>query len=477
MVDGDVIKGEPQTCATTTAETARGSRTCLSSLLLAPKLLYLAVSLVYYTVYLYRPNFMKSVLRLGDRQYGDICALMALVGCFAGTLWGSIGDTLGRHRLVLLVLCGGVVISFEGALWVRLVEGESLRFYLSCAVLACYSFFASGLFPLTDYLVLKMLSRSSTGSASKGKDLYSRQVLFGTIGYGLVCLIVGYSIEWYTATALFYLLPMAAFLALLAILTLAPPDDDPKPLMRKWWRRAGEDDLIQGRASETTQSGGLRVGWRQHPATRLLTNASFMFMLLVVFLTGSARAVMTTFISKYWGEYMQLGATQVAIAANFGILLELLIFGLGPIFLRLFGVYWMLLLAQVAMVVRAWAYVLLPSSSPAIYVYLIELLKGVGFGLTQISGTKVASEEAPEELQATAQALYTTFYSILPLVATSWAGGRCYEAWGPATLFWVTASVVTMALMLCTIKYLFDGSISLCGIPIARKTTIPTLTV
>lgn len=473
---GDAVKGETQVCDTTTVRTSRGAPTYRSSLLLAPKLLYLAVSLVYYTVYLYRPNFMTDVLRLGARQYGDICALMALVSCFAGTLWGSIGDALGRHRLVLLVLCGGVVISFEGALWVRLVEGESLRFYLSCAVLACYSFFASGLFPLTDYLVLKMLSRSFAGSASNGKNLYSHQVLFGTIGYGLVSLIVGYSIEWYTASVLFYLLPLAAVLALLAILSLAPPDDDPKPLMRKWWEGSRPNGRVQTSASEASLNAP-PIGWKQHPIMRLFTNASFMFMLLVVFLTGSARAVMTTFISKYWGEYMHLDTTQVAYAANFGIFLEVLIFSLGPMFLRLFGVYWMLLLAQVAMVVRAWAYVMLPSDSRALLIYLIELLKGVGFGLTQISGTKVASEEAPEELQATAQALYTTFYNFLPLVATSWAGGRCYEAWGPTALFWVTASAVTMAFILCTVKYLFDGSISLCGIRRARRDTIHTSTV
>lgn len=443
----------------------------LPGLLLAPKLLYLAVSLVYYTVYLFRFKFIAVVLRLGDSEYGDISALMALVSCFAGTLWGSLADALGRHRSVLLLLCIGVTISFEGALWVRSVEGDALRFYLSCLVLACYSFFASGLFPLTDYLVLKMLSRTAAEPGSSNKDLYSRQVLFGTIGYGVASSVVGYSIGRYTATVLFYLLPLVTLLALLAILSLAPPDDHPRPLACKWRRTPPLDGAVQ------TATNGPAIGWSQRPIVRLLANASFMFMLLVVLLTGSARAVMTTFISKYWNEHMHLDEDQVAIAANFGILLEVLIFSLGPIFLRLFGVYWMLLFAQVAMVLRAWAYVVLPPGTPAFCIYLVELLKGVGFGFTQTSGTKVASDEAAPELQATAQALYTTFYSNLPLVAVSWAGGRCYEAWGPAPLFWITAIGVTTALGLCAAKYVLDGSIRLCGVRPSRTDTKHSSTV
>lgn len=441
---------------------------------LAPKLTFLAVSLAYYTVYLFRAKFIKNVSLLQDFQYGDVTAVMAAISCGAAPLWGSLADRWGRHRLILALLAGCTVFAFEATSLINGLASQNYRFYASLVVWAAYAFFSAPLLPLTDYLALKMLNNRPGFT----KDYYSRQVVFGTLGYGLASMVVGYSVRAYSPTILYYLLPTTTAIAVLAVMLLAPPDaptvSSSNPghnlgIMSTFNQTGATIVTTTTATTDTKASTPLKNELEStankdtlcpphSPLTRLLTHPNFMFMLLVVFLTGSARAVMTTFVGKYWEEYMQLNEEQMGIAASFGIALEVVIFVLGPPLLSWLGVYWMLLLAQLAMVLRAWAYVIMPITASAWKVYWVELLKGAGFGFTQTSGTKVASDTAPPELSATAQALYTAFYSHLPQVITAIAGGRCYQYYGPALMLKVTAVSATIAFALCTFKYLVDGS-------------------
>ncbi|PJF19765.1 Major facilitator superfamily permease [Paramicrosporidium saccamoebae] len=403
--------------------------------LISPKLIYFAVSTAYYALYLFRAKFIKDYLRLDDTTYGDISGVMAIVGFAGATLWSWIGDNSGRHRLVLMIICLGMSLSAEFLYFIAPVQDELTRTVLTAVVFGLYAIFVGGMMPLADYLVLKILSNRPGFS----RDLYSRQCLFGTAAYGVTSYLVGLLVKAFKLPIVFFVLPASSLFAV-GILFLCAPADQPKS-----WGMTPQPTTKEPEAAVT-----------QHPLKTLLLNANFVFMLFVVFLTGSARAVMTTFLAKYWDETMRLTETQVGTAANFGIFLEIAIFAVGPLCIRLFGVYWMLLMAQLAMVLRAWAYVGMSNTTSVYFVYSVELLKGVGFGFTQVSGTKVAMESAPDELKATAQALYSAFYSQLPLVLTAFAGGRCYQLYGSDLLFKITAVMASLALGLCTMKYLAD---------------------
>lgn len=207
----------------------------------------------------------------------------------------------------------------------------------------------------------------------------------------------------------------------------------------------------------------------KRPILMLLSNPNFMFMLLVVFMTGSARAVMTTFLSAYWDSNMKLSELEIAIASNFGIFLEIVIFLIGPNLIRVCGIYWMLILAQTCMVVRCWAYVLLSENhkNRCLLVWAIELLKGLSFGFAQSAGVKLAADCAPPGLEATAQALYSSVYSQLPTIITAFIGGRMENQ----LLFIVTACVSSVALLLFIVKYFCDGSIRILGFTPVRNRT------
>jgi PPP family 3-phenylpropionic acid transporter len=410
--------------------------------LISPKLIYFAVSAAYYALYLFRAKFIKDYLRLDDTTYGDISGIMAILGFAGATLWSWIGDNSGRHRQVLMSICVGMSLSAEFLYFIAPVQNELTRAMLTAMVFGVYAVFVGGMMPLADYLVLKILANRPGFS----RDLYSRQCLFGTAAYGVTSYLVGWLVKVFELPVVFFVLPASSLFAVGIVLLCAPADQP------KLWGAT-----IQPTTKQSVAEVGVVV--TRHPLKTLLLNSNFVFMLFVVFLTGSARAVMTTFLAKYWDETMRLTETQVGTAANFGIFLEIAIFAVGPLCIRLFGVYWMLLMAQLAMVLRAWSYVAMSNTTSVYFVYSVELLKGVGFGFTQISGTKVAMESAPDELKATAQALYSAFYSQLPLVLTAFAGGRCYQIYGPDLLFKITAVVASLALGLCTMKYLTDGSL------------------
>lgn len=446
-------------------------------LLPAPKIIYIVVCMVFYCLHLFRGRFIREYLALGDEQYGYIMAVMALVSFAFMTVWGTLADALGRHRLVLSFLCFALVASFELTALVAKVASPTARFYLSGLVMGLHAFFSCGLMPLTDHITLRLLSDRPGFS----KDLYGRQRLWGTISYAGTNWIVGWFGQRYTVACVLYLWPIFSFICIVTLFILAP-SDSPKPLseflsfLRRKPSSGTTKDMSEADGKEPKGSivdlasphPAVTGQTQQSPFLQLLTNGNYLFLLFVVFMTGSARAVMTHFLSKYWQEKMGFDDTQTSNAANFGVIMEVIIFFFGPWLLRIFGIYWLLIFGQLAMVVRCWAYVQIPASKDYLrLVYLVELLKGVAFGFTQASGVKLASEVAPKGLEATAQALYTSIYSQLPAVITALVGGHAYKM--THLLFQITAIVSTAALVLFVIKYILDGSIGLCGRRIRRQ--------
>lgn len=411
----------------------RGTISCASRLLLTPKLVYFALGCVFYAFYVFRAAFMQTYLKLDSVDFGDLSAIMALVSFPAMAFWGTLSDRCGRHRLVLVLLTAGLAGAFSLFLipWRR--EAGWHNYLLSLATLSLYSLFSSGVQPLTDYQVLRMLRTKEMDS----RDQLGRQKMWETIAYGLVTYLIGTGIDYWGVEILFVWIPVAAAVFVAVLLAFGVADEG---------RGAAKQD-------EERVCG-------KPPIWKLLSNPSYLFLLLVVFMVGSARTVMSTFLSKYLQEYLHLQSRQVATASASGIVFEAAIFCIAPWCLGTFGVYWMLVFAQTAMVVRAWIYVVLPPTpSSAWFVYGVELLKGFAFGCTTAAGVKLASAAAPAGLEATAQAIYTGVYSQLPAVLAASVGGRVYKAFGPAYLFWGTSIVSSCALVLFVAKYTLDGSI------------------
>src|SRR5262249_46616682 len=88
----------------------------------------------------------------------------------------------------------------------------------------------------------------------------------------------------------------------------------------------------------------------------------------------------------------------------------------------------------------SWAFITSP-----LWVALLRLVAGVGFGFIVVGAVVIADELVPTRLRATGQALVkTTMFGLAPIAGTL-GGGLVYESLGPTTLFVASALVVAAA--------------------------------
>lgn len=415
-----------------------------AALLAGPKLIYTSMSFIYYGFYVYRTNWATDVLGFNTQSFGDMSASMALVGFISMTLWGSLTDWSGRPRAILTCVATGTAGSFALFLidWRALVGEGRWLFVIYMGILLVYAMFSAGFQALSDDQALRLLAKTDT-------RLYGRQRVFETLSFGLTMTILGPLIDSHGLSVLYYWVTAAALLFITVIYifgTDAQPNrttDDANPdalastVPEKMPASSDDDlkitfhqkeliissttDLLEGATTATAAPPKL-------PFKLLLSNPNFLFLLFGVFLTGFARSVMSTFLTHYLKTEMKLTATETGRAAVSGVIFEVVVFLASTHCLRAIGIYWMLILAQMAMVIRGWAYVFIPAEARFLWaVYGVELLKGIAFGLTQSAGVRLASELVPPGLEATAQSLYTGMYSMFPGVLAAFVGGRVYQ--------------------------------------------------
>lgn len=442
--------------------------------LITPKLLYFFLNLEVYAFYVFKGSFIKKFLQIDAKKYGFLMSLMACIGFPCMTMWGRLADHLGRPKLVLTVLAIATAATFELLAFQVGAPKSTTHYVWVTFVLSLYALFFCGLCPLMDIIALKILS----GNPAFNKEMYGRQRLWGSLGYCVSTLMAAYLMGRIGDRALFGIIPACALVFCL-VLFFAGPADMPKarhsieqdtalptkkPEEEEQQQQKKKKEEEERKQREEQEMMEQMPKWRRKirwPLLRLLTDGGYLFFLLAVFMTGSSRSIMTNYLSMYWELGMELSKNTVAIAAIFGVVIEVVIFFFAS-HLAFMGNFWMLLLAQLAMALRGWLYAFLPPQSslyPA--VFAIELLKGAAFGFTQLAGVKVASASAPPSLQATSQAIYNSVYAQLPAVIAALGGGVLYEIHGPKVMFIITAAISTGSFLAFLLKWGWDGSIGI----------------
>ncbi|EPZ37028.1 hypothetical protein ROZALSC1DRAFT_26549 [Rozella allomycis CSF55] len=152
---------------------------------------------------------------------------------------------------------------------------------------------------------------------------------------------------------------------------------------------------------------------KKSPTLRLLTNGNYMFLLLVVFMNGLARAIMTHFLEPIQRTSFKAPQWATGFSTVSGVFFEIVVFFYAKPLLQKFGVRYMLLFAQVAMVLRISCYAFLPRNFELVQFAPIayELFKGLNFGFMHAAGVQLALKLAPPELKTTAQSLFTGVFS------------------------------------------------------------------
>lgn len=403
-----------------------------NTFLLTPKILYFLSMSVVATLYVFRYAFLgEKYLKLDGRAFGIISAAMAVTGAIGAALWSWLADRMQAHRVVFVVLLLGAAISLEPFhLWIKNIESYELRYRVTLLAMSGHNLLMGGVIPLADYFTMQILRRHNAINS------YGRQCLFGTFAYTIVTFAVGDLTQRGLISWIFTVQRSTVLLTILCITVIPMPtvkEANPTPFTRP----SPENNVKSKNATGTISK------WK-----KLLSNPHFLFMLLVVSVIGFCRGVMSIFLSNYCFKMLNLSDRQNTAVSFSGTIFEVIIFLTASFCQRILGAHNMFILAQMAMALRAWFYVLVPLENKLVAVCGIELLKGLGYGMTQLAGTKVALERAPPGLEATALALYSAVYSQIPLFLAAILGAYL----GMNHLFKTTAILITAGMVVCIVK-------------------------
>lgn len=156
--------------------------------------------------------YLKAV-GLSPVEIGTVMALPAVARMTAPHLWGWLADAGGVMRVVRATTLAGLMC------WLGMFAGTA--FVWICAVAFALSFFLSAAIPLVDSTTLLRLGER-TGD-------YGRIRLWGSIGYMVAVVAVGYLLDFFHVSALLWI--VLVLIAGTLALGLSIPETDRPPHM------------------------------------------------------------------------------------------------------------------------------------------------------------------------------------------------------------------------------------------------------
>lgn len=412
------------------------------ALLLRPKILYFFVFLQQYSFYAFRSVFFKDYFNYNTWQSGTIFSVSAFASFIGMTIWSNVSDSTRKPKVVFLILIIGSFFTFMSLCWKSLFTSSEYSYYMVLTVTCTYSFFNFGMNPILSNTVLEML----TEAGEVDKSIYGRQVVFGSFAYIITNFCQGLANDKFGIESIFYIFPVSSLMLLIAVLMAFPSDSrrnsqGPKKKTEEKKKQVEVTDVLI------------------RPWYHVLHSPRFVLFLMVILLTGCARSIMSAFLPLYCKDDLNFTSTESSLIMISGVTLEMMSFVLAPLVSGL-GPYWMLVLAQVIMAVRAWSYVIVRASSSNFPVFMfIELMKGAAFGLTHLAGVRIAKESAPIGLEATAQGFYEGFYAQVPSVLSVPLGGIAIKHFGFSTLFFYTACGISFSCVLVIFVFWQSGKL------------------
>lgn len=360
--------------------------------LLKPKLLYLVLSMQYFALHSFRGIFAKEKFKIQESEFVFFIGVILLLAFFINLFVAAMNDRFNRPKWLImgLSLCS-LTTFYMFALGDAMPAGARKAYFW--AVLFVYLAVNSPVMSVLDKITLEYLAKMP----GTGAKTYGKQRLWGTMGFLLVTLVIEGFVKGRNSFMPVYNIQLLVSVAAIAMTA-----------------------LLVKQTGTGERRGGLVRGF-----SSLLSNFNYMFFILIILLNGVSRAGMTQFITMYFDRFInkKVGGTTGGPTTGFvgfftakpiflcsfcGVVLEILIFLYSEQLTARLGMYWPLMLAQVAALARFVLYYNVDPSAPSLLAKCmgIELLKGVNFGLTHMVGVQLATSMCPVEVRATSQMLY-----------------------------------------------------------------------
>ena len=306
----------------------------------------------YWGIYLQSENFSPSSI-------GILLSLFQISRIVAPNFWGWLADHTG-HRVKWIKLTSFLgLIGFIGVFWAK-------GFFWIFLIMSALSLFTSSTLPLAESLTLAHLATSD--------GHYSRIRLWGSIGFIVASLFLGYLIDLQGINILLWVLLITQ--AIIFFLSNTIPEA--KEIHHK------KNDL---------------------PIWKIIKTPSVVALLIGCTLMVSAHGVLYNFYSIYLKEHGYSSATIGWLWAV-GVICEIFIFMLMPKILRRYSLKTILLISLFLGVIR---FILIGASPDHFYLLLIaQMFHAATFGSFHAASIEVIAYFFKGRNQSRGQAIYNS---------------------------------------------------------------------
>ena len=345
---------------------------------------------------------------LSEVEIADLLAFERLIIVAASLVVAHYADRTGHRRRILILFAAGMTLGYA-------MFGLAVAYWHFFAVAAFTAVCRSPLIPLGDSITM---AHVRLGDAEYGKVR-----LWGTISFIIGSYLGGVILEGRMEQMILWAIVVSCGFAVLGFYLL--PD---------------------------TRSNGRPQQMRA--VIRLATRPIFLlFVATVAFLMTSHSAVYA-FGSLYWrGE--GIPESTISFLWAFGAESEILVFWKGAFLLKRFGPVLLIFSGAAAAVLRWY----ITGITVDIWILTIaQALHALTFGAAHLGGMTFISRVAPQELQATAQTLYSALAMGAAMAVMTPVTGRLYATIGPEPTFFVMMALASVSAALALVlQWRWDG--------------------
>lgn len=336
-----------------------------------------------------------------SQQIGELFALITIARILGPNLWATMADKSGQG--------------------VRLLQlGSFLTLGTFCTV-----FFADGFWPLTIAFglmmmfwtaILPQLEVTALNSVANDPARYSRIRLWGSIGFILLTMGAGFSIDFFGSEAPIYVSAVVLLFLFLACLGLN----------------------------------------EQNPATTSVKNVSSLWHKLfkkefIIFILSASFLQISfgTYYSFFALYLIDLGYSgyEIGFFVALGVAAEIIIFLLAGRIISRIGVKWALLISVILTAVR-W-YLLADFALFTTIIIISQLLHAFGFGLTHCASVNFIHRYFGQAFQSRGQAIYISVaFGIGGAIGSYLAGSMWSQGTGAFQAFVFSASMAVISAVL-----------------------------
>ncbi len=346
----------------------------------------------YWTLYL-------QLLGFDARQIALLMSLLMVMRMFAPTVWGWLADRSGRRRWIVRLSADLSLIALAGVLF-----GSSFPWLF--AVMAVMSLFWSASLPLVEATTFSVL-KERTGD-------YGVIRVWGSVGFVLAVVGVGYFLDWAGVATLVWL-ALAAKLGI-AICARGVPET--------------------GAVPHAADAG---------PVWRVLFRGQILAFFAACFLMAAAHGAYYTFYSIYLVEH-GYDKADVGWLWALGVVFEIVVFMQLPRLMRRFTIRQILIFSLACAVVRftviGWAV------DHVWLIVLAQVLHAATFGSYHSAAVAAVHHYFRGRHQAQGQALYNSLSFGAGGAFGAVASGYAWGALGPALTFSAGSAAALAGLVL-----------------------------